>query len=414
MRSIKATLVACFFVGVVIAGIFCFLWDTVRLLGRAQKKGEMGKTESICRPAFAALVVLFTYTPCLYSSPPYPLSLVIDGMKLDWATHQRYAVGSDNWQLTWADDGHQYAPWGDGGGFGGTNSDGRVSLGVARIEGSWDNYRGFNVWGGKNAENPAALGGKSWGIVCVGGVLYMWVSPGSPLKTMQTEARLYRSTDHAGTWRPADWSFVRSDNLTIPTICQFGRNYAGARDDFVYHYFVRPQSDRGFDAQKPGVIYLARVPKNRMMNRIAYWFFAGFDPNGRPRWSGGLSGKRPVFKDGNGVGWNLSVGYHASLKRYILITEHTASCKGNLGMFDAPEPWGPWTTVEYIEGWGKDHVELNTFFWNLPTKWLSEDGREFTLVFTGAGLGFNNDSFNTIRGRFALRGISARRAAENP
>ena len=339
--------------------------------------------------------------------PPYPPSRVLKAVKLDWSTHSRRAQGSDNWQLTWADDGHQYAPWGDGGGFGGTNSDGRVSLGVARVEGSWKSYRGFNVWGGKNAKNPATVQGKSWGIVCVGGVLYMWVSPKSSLKDMRTEARLYRSTDHAATWQPADWRFVRSDQLSIPTICQFGRNYAGAREGFVYHYFIHPQSDRGFDAQQPGITYLARVAKDRLMNRAAFEFFAGLTAKGRPRWSSHLSAKAPVFEDRNGVGWNLSVSYNAGLKRYVLITEHTASCKGNLGMFDAPAPWGPWTTVAYMNHshgthFGKAHVVDNTFFWNLPTKWQSEDGTEFSLVFTGLGGGRNNDSWNTIRGRFIL------------
>jgi len=37
-------------------------------------------------------------------------------------------------------------------------------------------------------------------------------------------------------------------------------------------------------------------------------------------------------------------------------------------------------------------------------KWLSPDGRSFTLVFTGGGKGKNNDSLNTVRGTFRLRG----------
>ncbi|HYI93321.1 MAG TPA: hypothetical protein VEX68_07240 [Bryobacteraceae bacterium] len=72
---------------------------------------------------------------------PYPPSPFIRSVHFDWATHKRDAQGSDNWQLTWPDDDHLYGAWGDGGGFGGTNSDGRVSLGVARIEGAWDNYK---------------------------------------------------------------------------------------------------------------------------------------------------------------------------------------------------------------------------------------------------------------------------------
>ncbi len=59
---------------------------------------------------------------------PYPKSEVTGGISLDWNTHQRFAQGSDNFQLTWAADDHLYGAWGDGGGFGGTNSEGRVGL----------------------------------------------------------------------------------------------------------------------------------------------------------------------------------------------------------------------------------------------------------------------------------------------
>ncbi len=343
------------------------------------------------------------------AQPPYPHSQTIKAMTLDWSTHDRFAQGSDNWQCTWADDDHQYAPWGDGGGFGGTNDDGRVSLGVARIEGSWDSYQGFNVWGGKNPENPTDLDAKSWGMVCIDGVLYMWVSPESLLETVQTEARLYQSADHGATWQSADWSFVRADDLTVPTICQFGRNYTGARDGFVYHYFIHPQPGKGFYAQKPGMIHLARVPEDRMMERQAYEFFAGLDRDAKPQWSGDLSAKKPVFEDSNGVGWTVSVSYNAGLKCYILMTEHTDSSRGELGVFDAPEPWGQWTTIAYMNHsdntrFGAGHVVDNTFFWNIPTKWQSKDGTEFSLVFTGAGRGDNNDSWNMLRGKFVLVG----------
>ncbi len=85
---------------------------------------------------------------------PYPPSPVIAGVAFDWSTHQRSALGSDNWQRTWADDDHQYGAWGDGGGFRGDNTTGRVDLGFGRIEGTRDAYQGYNVWGGKNAEHP--------------------------------------------------------------------------------------------------------------------------------------------------------------------------------------------------------------------------------------------------------------------
>jgi hypothetical protein len=48
-------------------------------------------------------------------------------------------------------------------------------------------------------------------------------------------------------------------------------------------------------------------------------------------------------------------------------------------------------------------VPANCFFWNTPTKWISRDGRDFTMVFTGAGRGKDNDSFNLIRGRYQVQ-----------
>lgn len=106
-----------------------------------------------------------------------------------------------------------------------------------------------------------------------------------------------------------------------------------------------------------------------------------------------------LLEDPNGVGFSSSVSYNAGLGRYLLMTEHTDSFEGLLGIFDAPEPWGPWTTVEYFESsyFGQGHIEDTTFYWNYSNKWLSADGTDFTLVFTGIG---ENDSWNTVRGRF--------------
>lgn len=353
---------------------------------------------------FNPLMQTITDVEPVERAAPYPPSEVIQGIEFDFSTHRRLAPGSDNWQLTWADDGHQYAPWGDGGGFGGTNSDGRVSLGVGRVEGTWDDYRGYNVWGGKNAENPATFQGKSWGIVAVDGELYMWVSPRSSLTGLHSESRLHRSSDRGATWEPASWSFTKADRLSVPTICQFGRGYEGARDSYVYHYFVDPVARFLFDHLPPGRIYSARVPKDRIMEREGYEFFAGLDTDGAPRWSSDIAAKEPVYQDPNGTGWTVAVSYNRGLRRYILTTEHVITSQGNLGMFEAPEPWGPWRTVAYLSSssgteFGRGHIVANTFFWNVPPKWQSEDGREVTVVFTGAGQGANNDSWNSVRAR---------------
>ena len=301
-----------------------------------------------------SLLVLNTVTGAAEEAP-YPPSPVISRITLDWSTHHRLAQGSDNWQTTWADDDHQYAAWGDGGGFGRSNSGGRVGLGFGRIEGDWNDCRGYNVWGGQDAENPAQFEGKSWGTICIGGVLYSWVIPdvpdtGGPRDHFRY-IELARSADHAAHWTKPDWRWSRGDHLTIPTFLVYGKENSGTRDSFVYSYFIRPQSPDithtafGLNVHKPGALFLARVPQDRLFaGRDAYEWFAGMAGN-EPKWSG-LAEKQPVFENPHGSGWCLPAIYNPGLRRYLLATEHTESHVSVLGLFDA-EPWGPWTTVKY-------------------------------------------------------------------
>ena len=108
-----------------------------------------------------------------------------------------------------------------------------------------------------------------------------------------------------------------------------------------------------------------------------------------------------VFEDPNGVGWNLSVSYNAGLGRYLLCTEHTETHRGKLGVFDAPEPWGPWTTVAYHDNWldlKGTGVGREMLFVHIVTKWISADGKTLWVVFTGG-----RDCFNLIRATLTLK-----------
>lgn len=342
--------------------------------------------------------VFITGCPSGVTQSPYEHSHKIDGIVFDWSSHRRLAPGSDNWPVTWADDGHQYASWGDGGGFGGDNSEGRVSLGVARVEGDADSYKVFNVWGGKAQEHASQFGGKSYGIISIDGTLYKWVSPGSNEKAY-VESRLYVSKNHAATWVPVSWVFTRADGIVNPAFCQYGQDYQGSRDDYVYMYASHIKDSSALDVQRPGEIMLMRVPKISLLNKAKYEYYSGLDENQSPIWSKKFTEHHPVFMDKNGVGWSLSVSYNAGLKRYFLMTEHTQSMKANIGVFDAPEPWGPWSTVYYGKFGDKSDIVSTTFYYNFSNKWLSGDGRRFIMLFTGIG---ENDAWNTVSGKFIL------------
>lgn len=363
----------------------------------------------ISRVAILIILVAFLSLPSVAQRDPYPQSPVIHGIRFDWSTHLRLATGSDNWPVTWAGDDNQYVVWGDGGGFGGTNGTGRSSLGVARLEGNWHDFKATNVWGGYRGENDHNVTGKSYGIVCIGDVLYMWVGMLETKEDPFKEVKIAASTDKGASWKFSDWSFTREEGVMMPTVCNYGRDYEGARDEFVYSYLIRFQSYEGPDdypdkvdwlnCQKPGLIDLARVPKEKILDRDAYTFFSGLK-DGNPTWTTDIRQRKPVFENPAGVGWCINVSYNIGLQRYMLTTEHTETHRGNIGIFDAPDPWGPWTTVCYQQKWGEGHFPLNTFYWNFSNKWMGDDGKSFSLIFTGRK---ENDSFNVIRGEFITK-----------
>lgn len=338
------------------------------------------------------------------ATPSHPFSPIITGIDFDLATLQSEAPGSDNWPLTWGADDHQYTSWGDGGGFGGTNTDGRVSMGVGRIEGPYPTYSTSNVWGGKDAANPAQFEGKSYGILSVEGTLYLWRTGNGSDDSAFRHQQLFRSRDNGAHWEPTGVGFSPADfpdrrGFFAPTFLQFGRDYAGARDGYVYIYAPEISAFE-WDVQYPGKLTLMRVPANKIHDRSRYEFFAGMDTTGKPQWSDDVGKRRAVFEDAaNGV-MRTSASYNAGLGRYLLITQQVSRLKernGHIGIYDAPEPWGPWTTVLFANPWDLDiHTGSKTVFWNFSNKWLSADGKQFVMVYTGPGA----DEFGTLAGRF--------------
>jgi hypothetical protein len=86
----------------------------------------------------------------------------------------------------------------------------------------------------------------------------------------------------------------------------------------------------------------------------------------------------------------MRVSYNA-LERYLLVhsvpraDSYDANgfldtrFKGGIAIYEAPEPWGPWTTVYFTQEWDVAPGESAGF----PTKWMSQDGLSMYLVFSG-------------------------------
>ncbi len=279
--------------------------------------------------------------------------------------------GSDNWPITWADDGHQYAAYGDGYGFD-PILDVKLGMGFARIEGEAEDFRGVNIRSpsGENSGH-GPNGKKASGMLMVGGVLYVYVRNAA-------NSQLGWSSDYAKTWTWADWKWT--EQFGCPTLLNFGPDYSGARDEYVYVY--SPNHDSAYENADRFV--LARVPTGDIADRGAYRFFVESGGGGHARWSESYDDRGAVFEKPAGCS-RSGISYNAGLGRYLWWHQHrtpgddNTRFRGGFAVYDAPEPWGPWTTVFYTDLWDVGPGD-QAFF---PTKWMSEDGRVCHLVFSG-------------------------------
>jgi len=301
---------------------------------------------------------------------PYPRSRAIKEAR--WGATQsivRKAEGSDNWPMTWGDDDWLYTAYGDGWGFE-PKVDKKLSLGLCRVSGGGADFAGENIRSQTGERvGQGAAGVKASGMLMVDGVLYM-------LARNAGNSQVAWSRDRGRTWTWGDWRFEES--FGAPTFLNFGKDYAGARDAYVYVY--SHDSDSAYTPADRMV--MARVDRGKIAEKGAYEFFKGLDAEGKPLWTADVRDRRAVLVN-PGRCYRNSVSFSAGLRRYLwcqtLYAKEDARLEGGIAIFDAAEPWGPWTTVYYNETWDVGPGESSC----LPTKWMSQDGRKCYLVFSG-------------------------------
>jgi CubicO group peptidase (beta-lactamase class C family) len=299
----------------------------------------------------------------MHGEPPVPPSPVIQRVTFaPESTIVRAAVDSDNWPITWADDGEQYTSYGDGWGFD-PRTERKLSQGFAKVSGGPEDFRGVNIRTATGErEGDGAAGAKASGLLMVGGVLYLLVRNVG-------NSQVAWSGDHGHTW---EWGFRFQTSFGCPSFLNFGRNYEGARDEYVYVY----SSDGPTAYECYDQVVLARIPRTRIADREAYEFFAGLTPEGDPQWVKDIDGRQPVLGYPKHCA-RLDVVYDPGLRRYLMALGYNQV--GGWGLFDAAEPWGPWTAAFHTEDWGLG----DTHGYRLPSKWIAPDGRTLHLVFSG-------------------------------
>jgi hypothetical protein len=208
-----------------------------------------------------------------------------------------------------------------------------------------------------------------------------------------------------------DWKDVSAANMAFykvrpegafnsPTFLQMGRDYELNRDGYVYAY-----SGNGGEDGSSNQLVMLRVPKQRVMDRSAYEFFAGRSQEGTATWTQDISRRAPVHTfplgwvsgkmlGGEPCGWWTAAVYNPALNLYMLVAQGTAQGvtggwmgkPSYLGVWVSQTPWGPFEQVHEEEAWTPENDPYcRGFAPQIPPKWIAPDGKSFWLVWTDLG-----------------------------
>jgi hypothetical protein len=337
-----------------------------------------------------------------------------------------YSTASDGdlWPAAWSDDDYLYVANGDGKGF--DLQAEWADIVVNRVSGHpWEHdIAGIRLASGDDVgqvwSDPQRYNRKPTGMVSVDGTLYLAVqdlrSERGPLIFNDVPcATILKSTDKGRSW---SWDRARpmfdQYRFTTITFLDYGQDSRNnVFDNYVYAYGLDHNWRDSFadTVPDPTELCLARVPRDRVQQRSSWEFYAG-EEDGTPLWTDAIERKVPVLRDTRRV-YTRTVGevrprnmsvlsqgsivYNQPLRRYL----YTSWTEYTFEFYEAPAPWGPWKRFL-----SKD---FGIYPWSparhggygvvIPSKYISEDGREMWLnsnTFVG-GLQNYNFSFRRLR-----------------
>ena len=396
--------------------------DLARGLGRtAWKRGKNSPALELWRRgSVLCAITAVTLAAGAVKASPYPPSEILGGVWWDEASKQRYATDSDLWDSAWASDDNIYAAWGDGEGFSGRT---KSQMGFTQLSGSPSEHTliGTDVLYGMSnppecpGNSPSVLGGKPTGTVALpGGLIYSLHSSGVDLGGGNCASQwLARSNDNGASWTDhvGNLSWPDANGFAPSALLQYGRAQAGAlapdRTGTPYLYIYGTKASRPVSEQ-----YLARVPASpaHSIETLSAWqYYSGMDSLGNPLWSTSSALASPVWRDANNGQW-LEVTFDKGIGRYLAYNDHGYACQGQpcerqVSLFDAPTPWGPWTTFDYEDQFDNvdcgtnclgDRLEVSFF---LMQKWFSPDGLTIWPEYSSTR---PYDSLNLIEGTMWL------------
>lgn len=335
------------------------------------------KLAKVYAKSYFLCAIIFSYiffpTIVVAQTAPYPASEY--KITFDFSTQFTKGQGSDQWPMTWANDGNVFGAFGDG--LGWDNLGQNYYMGVTRIQGSPPGLSGSDISG---VQYPGSLNFKGSGIIAdSGNKMYLFTARSTDHWESSTPGV---STNNGQTW---SWSTTKvfslsNDGVVVVGIAQFGPGYTGIPSNVDSRYFYVYLSNNSMNESPQSSprgqnVYLGRVLKANIFNRGSYQFFNGLDGNNNPTWS--TSSKVPVLSDPAGMGFHAMVTYNPGIGRYIFAKSDRVS---GLGVFESTSPWGPWKTIYYTNTF-KDSFWKFTF--QFPQKWMSNAGKTMWMTWSG-------------------------------
>ena len=341
----------------------------------------------------------------------------------------RLGGSGDNFPMTWAADDRLLVSVTDGYGWH-DDPPGRYSARIWAIEGGPEDATFHDLAGypdlfqyPHDPENYCRYLG--YGVLAVDGCIYQFLHalnhpPRVWLDSKAIGAKLIYSPDNGVTWHnqdgstPVAWEdwydrsrknmvFYREpqDAFSFLTFVQMGRGYEANRDGYVYVYSPNGNYDGSMNQ-----LVLFRVPKQRLLQRVAYEFFAGPRPDGTASWTREIEAREVVHTfpagwvnkavhlvDDLPYTWLPSIVYNPPLDTYLMVSWGMGvganglyfARPSYLGFWTAPSPWGPWTQIHEETAWmpGGD-AGAYAYCPQIAPKWISEDGTSFWLVWADA------------------------------
>lgn len=149
------------------------------------------------------------------------------------------------------------------------------------------------------------------------------------------------SDDYGQTWTEvADSPWGESSNFRVLMFVNMGQAYSLNQDGYVYAFGVGTEA-----AWNSATVYLARVPRDQITDYAAYEYFSGMGNSG-PGWSSEQSAA--VAVDGLRATGQSSAMFHEGSGRYLFLTTDAGPPNRYGALYEAPQPWGPWTLVSHL------------------------------------------------------------------